>query len=104
MVLMNKLIIVFCLVLFSNFTQAGEMKKIYTVVNESIENYLGLDQESGVIRISLYDFVEPSLEQATLAISTEVYNNYLNVYYGCTVELEKTETYYRMLMTKCLKK
>lgn len=81
--------------------EAGRLKEIYTVTNESVELELGLFQDDGFISITGHKFVTPANEGG-LAVETKVMKGYSSqVLYTCVTEFVKTETFYKEVETTC---
>lgn len=83
--------------------EAGRMKEIYTITNESVEFELGLFQDDGFITITGHKFVTP-VNEGGLAVETKVMKGYSSeVLYTCVTEFVKTPTFFKEVETTCTK-
>ncbi len=81
--------------------EAGRMKEIYTVTNESVEFELGLFQDDGFITITGHKFVDPANADG-IAVETKVMKGYSSqVLYTCVTEFVKTPTFFKEVGTTC---
>lgn len=89
------------LTMITRSAEAGRMKEIYTITNESVEFELGLFQDDGLITITGHKFVTPANEGG-LAVATKVMKGYSSqVLYTCVTEFVKTATFFKEIETVC---
>lgn len=97
---MKKLFVAFT-ILFASTAFAGKMKEIHMLVTESVQDYLGFDED--VVKIEGYQFVK--VEGADLAVETVARSYYSPQApaptFKCVTTFKKTGEDFSVIGTRC---
>ena len=94
---MKQLALSLVVLLLTAQSEAGRMKEIFIMTNESVALELGFDEEE----LSIFGHRFVTAANADLAIQTQVTLSEANKTWTCLTTYKKTETFFEELGTVC---